>query len=195
MVLSTNGRARRRGVTFIEVLIVLGVIMAILALVLPRMLGTQKQADIDTATKQIEAFRQCLQRYALDMKQLPTTEQGLAALVECPADVVEAAAGRWKGPYIEGDALLKDPWGNDYQYEYPPSHGNGDYPDIWSWGPDSEDGTEDDICSWTSGTGSATSAGSAAASTTKPAAPAAKTPNVTTPKSNPPKSTTVRSPK
>ena len=41
-----------------------------------------------------------------------------------------------------------DPWGNEYQYAYPPERGKGDFPDIWSWGPDGEDDTEDDITNW-----------------------------------------------
>jgi hypothetical protein len=49
---------------------------------------------------------------------------------------------------VNQDSIPKDPWGNDYQYEYPPTHGKGDYPDIWSFGPDGQDGTDDDIVSW-----------------------------------------------
>lgn len=158
---SANGRLRRRGFTLVEVLIVLAIIMAMMALVLPRLLGTQKQADINIATIQIKAFRECLKRYSLDMKGFPDTQQGLAALVSCPADVNETAAARWKGPYIDAEELPKDPWGNDYQYEYPSTH-SSDYPDIWSFGPDGEDGTEDDICSWSS-TATAEASGSPAA--------------------------------
>ena len=58
----------------------------------------------------------------------------------------------WNGPYVSGTIGL-DPWGNTYQYEYPPTHGNADTPDIWSYGPDGEEGTEDDINSWGSEAG------------------------------------------
>jgi hypothetical protein len=40
-----------------------------------------------------------------------------------------------------------DPWGNPYGYRYPPSKNKGQ-PDIWSFGPDMIDGTEDDIGNW-----------------------------------------------
>jgi len=139
---------RRRGFTLVEMLVVLGIIVLLLALVVPRILGTQKQADVGYTQAQLKLLKACLQRYALDMKEFPTTEQGLQALVECPADVAETVAARWKGPYTDDAELPKDAWGNDYQYEYPPAQGKGEYPDIWSWGPDGEDGTEDDICSW-----------------------------------------------
>ena len=42
----------------------------------------------------------------------------------------------------------KDPWGNEFQYAYPPERGTRDFPDIWSLGPDGEDNTEDDITNW-----------------------------------------------
>ncbi len=42
----------------------------------------------------------------------------------------------------------KDPWGHKYLYEFPPTHGTGEYPDIWSSGPDGKDGSEDDIVNW-----------------------------------------------
>jgi hypothetical protein len=57
----------------------------------------------------------------------------------------------WAGPYLDKEELPSDPWGNPYQYAYPPENGTMDFPDIWSAGPDGEDGTEDDICSWGSG--------------------------------------------
>jgi general secretion pathway protein G len=150
---STDRRPQRRGFTLMEMLVVLGIIVLLLALVTPRILGTLKRADTTAAESQLKLLRQCLQRYALDMKEFPTTEQGLKALIQCPADVKESVASRWNGPYTEGGELPKDPWGNDYQYEYPPTRGSGDYPDIWSWGPDGEDGTADDVCSWTAAGG------------------------------------------
>jgi general secretion pathway protein G len=139
-----------RGFTLMEMLVVLGILAVLLAMVVPRILGTQKKADISAAQSQIKLLRGCLQRYALDMKEFPTTEQGLQSLVEKPADLSEAVAARWDGPYTETGELPMDPWGNPFQYEYPPTHGtaDADYPDIWSWGYDREDGTEDDIVSW-----------------------------------------------
>ena len=67
-----------------------------------------------------------------------------------PADLPENVT--WNGPYVSG-TIGVDPWGNAYQYEYPPTHGTQDMPDIWSYGPDGEEGTDDDICSWGGGTG------------------------------------------
>lgn len=136
----------RRGFTLMELLVVLAILGLLIAMVAPRVLGTQKKADISNAQNQIGMLKAALERYALDMKDFPSSEDGLQSLVEPPSD--EGLAERWDGPYINSEALPKDPWGNDYQYEYPPQQGKGDYPDIWSMGPDGEDGTGDDIVSW-----------------------------------------------
>jgi len=136
-----------------EMLIVLGILVMLIALAAPRFLGAQRKADIQAAKTQIGLFRGALERYALDMKTFPATEQGLQALLTAPAESTAAegqtaAAGNWDGPYLDKTEIPKDPWGNDYQYRYPPERGTGDFPDIWSYGPDGQDNTEDDICSW-----------------------------------------------
>ncbi|MCS7238028.1 MAG: type II secretion system major pseudopilin GspG [Thermoguttaceae bacterium] len=152
-------RPRWRGFTLMEMLIVLGILVMLIALAAPRFLGAQKKADIQTAKTQIGLFRGALERYALDMKTFPTTEQGLEALITPPAtaeaSVPEgtgatpaAPASKWDGPYLNVSQIPLDPWGNPYQYRYPPERGTTDFPDIWSYGPDGQDNTEDDICSW-----------------------------------------------
>lgn len=137
---------RRAAFTLMELLVVLAILGLLIAMVAPRVLGTQKKADISNTSNQIGMLKAALERYALDMKDFPDSEAGLQALVEAPGD--EDLAERWDGPYVNSTSLPKDPWGNEYQYEYPPQQGKGDYPDIWSYGPDGEDGTEDDVVSW-----------------------------------------------
>jgi general secretion pathway protein G len=150
---NARSRARRAGFTLTEMLIVLAILVMLVAMVVPRFLGAQKKADRQTATAQIALFRGCLERYALDLKNFPTTEQGLEALLRAPSDAGSSETGSssgsdWDGPYVSTDAIPLDPWKNPYQYVYPPERGQGDLPDIWSYGPDGEDNTDDDICSW-----------------------------------------------
>lgn len=139
-------RRARGGFTLVEMLVVLGILVLLASLVVPRILGSQKQADIKAAKAQIGMLKNALERYAVDCKDFPYTEQGLYALTSAPADLPMTVT--WGGPYLNGE-LPADPWGSEYQYEYPPTRGSGDYPDIWSYGPDGEDGTDDDVCSWT----------------------------------------------
>ncbi len=148
---SIRNRRPRSGFTLVEMLVVLAILVLLVSMVVPRIIGSQKKADINAAKTQIGLFKGPLQQYALDCKKFPSTEQGLAALVQKPSDLSETAA--WSGPYIDGE-IPKDPWGNEYQYEYPPTRGKGDTPDIWSYGPDGDSSSEDSwITSWTGGSG------------------------------------------
>jgi general secretion pathway protein G len=135
---------QRGGFTLVEMLVVLGILVLLASMVLPRILSRQKSANIDIAKTQIYGgLKEALDLYHADCKDYPSTDQGLYALIECPPDLPDTAT--WRGPYLTG-AVPKDPWGNEYQYEYTP--GVDLDPRIWSVGPDGEDGTEDDICSW-----------------------------------------------
>lgn len=92
----------------------------------------------------VNMLTRAVKRYAMDIGQPPTAEQGFAALVSCLSGVPES---KWGGPYISDRATSLDPWGNPYQYANPGRHGDGEF-NIWSCGPDGIDGTEDDIGSW-----------------------------------------------
>lgn len=142
-------RARRaRGFTLMEMLLVLAILVLLMALVGPRILGTQRKSDVGAAKTQMGMLKAALEHYALDMKTFPSTEQGLQSLIEAPDEAENK--GKWDGPYLDAEAVPADPWSHPYQYQYPPSHGKRDFPDLWSFGPDGSDGTEDDIANWAS---------------------------------------------
>ena len=165
----------RGGFTLTELLIVMAILVLLVSLIGPRLLGSKQKADINAVKTQIGMFQSALERYAVDMNKFPATEEGLAALVLKPSDDgsgsatsdsgsgdassgdVDAAAsgsgGNWDGPYIKTEKLPVDPWGKAYSYEYPPTHNKINVPDIWSFGPDGQENTDDDIKSW-SGDGS-----------------------------------------
>ena len=140
-------RRTRQGLTLLELMIVLIILVGLIAIVGPRLLGTQKKADIRTAQAQIGNLASALKMYAVDMKSFPLTEEGLNALISAPED--EALAKNWDGPYIEGGKLPKDPWGSDFQYEFETSDSDSkstdSFPRIFSLGPDRQPGTSDDI--------------------------------------------------
>jgi general secretion pathway protein G len=135
----------RKGFTLLELLLVVGILVMLAAFALPSFLGTQEQAQKDAAIFQIDTFDKALKLYRTHNSMFPTTDQGLTALREKPRD--EPIPKRWV-EYLDEDLPL-DPWGNDYQYAYPGEH-NKKRPDIWSTGPDGEEGTDDDIGNWKS---------------------------------------------
>lgn len=69
----------------------------------------------------------------------------LDELVEQPEN--EADAEKWRGPYVTSADTLKDPWGHRLMYLSPGEHNRDTY-DLWSLGPDGQDGTDDDITNW-----------------------------------------------
>jgi general secretion pathway protein G len=132
-----------RGFTLIEVMVVVVILSILAAIIVPRIMDRPDKARIVKAQADIRALESALNLYRLDNHDYPTTDQGLEALVQKPAN-----APSWKeGGYI--DRLPKDPWGRTYQYLNPGQHGNID---IFSLGADGQpggDGKNADIGNWT----------------------------------------------
>jgi len=131
-----------RGFTLIELMLVL-VILAILAgIVVPRFANRSQQAKVTAAGTDIANIEVAIDSFEVDCGRYPTTEEGLMALMAQPAN-----AKGWHGPYLK-KANPTDPWSNPYVYRYPGQH-NADGYDLYSFGPDGQDGGGDDIDNWT----------------------------------------------
>lgn len=156
---------KRSGMSLLEILIVLSILAVLIAIIAPRILGSQKKADIKATRLQISNIEEALKLYAADNRTFPNTEEGLLAMMEKPSD--EKRAKNWDGPYFDGEGAPVDPWGNEFSYEYPPTQGKRDFPDIWSSGPDGEQNNEDDITNWTSSDGQGGSKDDSTGSTEK----------------------------
>ena len=138
------GRRRRRdGYTLIELMLVL-VILAVLAMVVvPKFTGRSQQAKLTAARTGISNIKLALGQFEVECARYPTTAEGLRALIEQPANLPD-----WNPEgYLEG-GLPKDPWGNLYVYKYPGDHNPRGY-DLYSYGPDGQEGGGDDIGNWT----------------------------------------------
>ena len=136
---------QQQGFTLIELMIVI-VIMGVLAsLIVPKIMGRPDEARIIAAKQDIASIMQVLKLYKLDNQSVPTTEQGLQALVTKPT--LSPVPNNWKSPgYL--DKLPKDPWGQPYQYLAPGLHGEID---VFSLGADAStggEGNDADIGSW-----------------------------------------------
>jgi general secretion pathway protein G len=141
---------KRRGFTLMELLVVLAILVLLMAMVAPRVLKFLGKSDISVTKSQIGSLKKSLDLYSADCRKFPSTEQGLNALIAPPAMGESGTAQRgWDGPYLDGDSVPLDPWGLPYGYAFPRQRSRGPGPEIWSFGPDNMDGTEDDIVSWT----------------------------------------------
>ncbi|MHA7840213.1 MAG: type II secretion system major pseudopilin GspG [bacterium] len=145
-------RAARRpsqGFTLIEIMavvVIMGMLMATLTVVVA---GRIESAEIQTAKNQIVRIEQALEFYRLDNARFPTSEQGLVALAEPPSSPPEPRAYQ-PGGYIKNRESLNDPWGQPFRYRIP-GQNNAHSFDIWSLGPDGQEGSEDDIANWSDG--------------------------------------------
>ncbi len=140
----TNYTCRRgNGFTLVELLIVLVILGMIAMFAAPRVIKYLSSAKTDAAKIHIENLAATLDLYRLEVGHYPNDEEGLEALVERPPGVE-----KWNGPYIKKSAMLMDPWGNLYIYQFPGEH--GEY-DLYSFGADQAEGGEgeqQDITSW-----------------------------------------------
>lgn len=126
-------RATARGMTLIEIMVVLVIIGLIMAVVAVNVVERQKKAEImkakadvqNIASQGIDAFRSMKGRY-------PTTEEGLRVLIQ---------EGFLKPN--QSDGTLRDPWGKEYIYLYPGATHQDSY-DVKSLGPDGQPGGDGD---------------------------------------------------
>ena len=130
-----------RGFTLIELLLVLVILAVLAAVVVPKFTRRSEQARLTAAATDIANLEVAMDAFEVDCGRYPTTEEGLKALIEQPSN-----ANNWYGPYIKR-GVPKDPWGSTYLYRYPGRHNTSGY-DLYSLGPDGQDGGGDDIDNW-----------------------------------------------
>ncbi len=137
-----NIRSCRQGFTLVEIMLVVIIIGALSAMIIPRLTGRSDQAKASVAKSDIDAhLATALKLYELDNSGFPTTSQGLMALRTQPS--TNPIPTNWNGPYIEKDPT--DPWGRPYVYASPGDH-RPDY-DLYSKGKN-ESSEDDDIVNW-----------------------------------------------
>jgi general secretion pathway protein G len=121
---SLRGRSlakRRSAFTLIEILVVVVILAVLAAVVVPNVIKKIGEGRIAAAKSDITNFSSALQMYYADTGHYPSTEQGLAALIQNVGN-----EPKWKGSYLHNESQIRpDPWGHPYKYVEP--------------GPDGED--------------------------------------------------------
>ncbi|GEM_PF-161809 len=138
-----KGGQHPTGFTLIELMLVIVIIAALAAMVVPRLAGRSEEAKSGIVRADIKGnLAVALRLYEVDSGRYPTSEQGLGALLVKPVN--PPLPSNWKGPYLEETPL--DPWGKPYVYHCPGTHPPKDY-DLYSLGPDGVE-SADDITNW-----------------------------------------------
>lgn len=131
-----RGRTSRRGLTLIEILVVVTILGLIAGIVGITVAGQLEEAKIDTAKVQIKNISDALELYKVKLNRYPSTAEGLQILMSPPEG---------RKPFME--TIPEDPFGSDYLYISPGTHNPSKF-DLSSKGPDGVADTEDDITNW-----------------------------------------------
>ena len=135
-------RMPQRGMTLIEILVVLVLIGIVLGIVGGNFIGRGEKAKADAAKIEIGQIGQALDLYKLEIGRYPSSSEWLQALVTAPA-----GAANWNGPYWKKAQIPKDPWGNEYRYTSPGQKGAYDIVSLGADGKEGGEGTNKDITS------------------------------------------------
>ena len=134
---------KNQGFTLLELLVVMVIIGLLASFVAPKYFDQISKSETKTARAQLASFEKALASYRIDCGHFPSTELGLAALVNRPAE-----ERLWAGPYLS-KAVPLDPWGRSYVYKLPGESGR-EY-ELGSLGRDGRpggDGVDADMSVW-----------------------------------------------
>ncbi len=148
---ATSRRRFRRGFTLIEVMIVLAIVLALAGLVGVALFQQRDNAQVSQAQLQLSQIQSGIDVFRLHHNRVPSEEEGIEVLwsSETFREAEEGAGKAWQSSLEK--PVPRDPWGNEWGYRVE-SRQNEDLPyELWSNGPDGEEGTDDDITSWSGG--------------------------------------------
>jgi len=130
-----KAEAQQKGFSLIEIMvaiILLGVVMGGVGM---SVMSSMENAKINNTGNEIKAIAQALDLYRAEFKKYPAADDGLNALI--------------KKKILDPENGLNDPWGNEYVYIYPGTNSKKGY-DLYSFGPNGQEGGGDDITNWKS---------------------------------------------
>ena len=131
MTAPTARRAAERGMTLIEILVVMVILGLIATAVAVNVVGRASQARVDRAKTDVQRIASDgIEAFKVMRGRFPTTEEGLKLLLD----------EKFLKPNAP-DGKLNDPWGKEYIYLYP-GQAHPDGFDVKSYGADGQPGGE-----------------------------------------------------
>lgn len=133
----------QKGITLIELIIVIIIITTLALLIMPRFMGRTEEARRAAAIADIETgLGTAIDLFESDNGDYPRSLE----------DLVREPGGKpnWRGPYLKTKKIPNDPWGNPYMYKYPGSHNAHSY-DLYTYARDGKpggQGYDEDIGNW-----------------------------------------------
>jgi general secretion pathway protein G len=125
--------ASARGMTLIEILVVMVILGLIATAVAVNVVGRASQARVDRAKTDVQRIASDgVEAYKVMRGRYPTTEEGLKLLLD----------EKFLKPNTN-DGKLTDPWGKEYVYLYP-GQAHPDAFDVKSYGADGQPGGTDE---------------------------------------------------
>jgi general secretion pathway protein G len=137
--------ARYSGFSLVEILVVLVIMGLLISVVAPTVLNRADEARVQKVHADFKAIETALKIYRLDNYVYPTTEQGLAALVE-PSTLEPEPRNFKEGGYLP--ELPIDPWGRPYLYLSPGEHREVDLYSLGADGLSGGEGQNADVGNW-----------------------------------------------
>ena len=125
---------RSRGLTLIEIMVVVVILGILGAMIIPNVIGRDDQARVVRAQNDLASVANALSMYKLDNFNYPSTDQGMEALVEKPAGFPEPANWAPTGYLAK---VPEDPWNTPSQYI-----NTGDGFEVFTLGSDGAEGGE-----------------------------------------------------
>lgn len=136
---NTLALKRESGFTLMELMIVIAILAILVGIVAPKMMGGLDEANVAAAKAQISNFKTSLTAYKIKIKKYPSSGEGLNVLINNSKNQ----------NFLDAAEVPKDPWGNEFVYTYPGTHGE-DF-NVVSYGADGVpggSGWDADIESW-----------------------------------------------
>lgn len=137
-----TAKRAQAGFSLMEMILVLGIIALLVGSGIVYLVGVLDVGKESRVKADLNTLTAALRTYETQNLVLPTTQQGILALVEKPKS--KPVPKSWR-PFLK--KVIVDPWGNEYQYQRPGKKDPSGF-DLYSKGPDGEAGTADDIGNW-----------------------------------------------